>query len=99
VFIVSPSGLCRVEEYPGKNADNLVNRRLAQVYTPGTVLDGHMLVSAEAAACLWGACTEVLEEQLVFVHCARGWAAAPLDGRHYLICHPSTHGSETLLSS
>ena len=34
----------RVEEYPGKNADKLVNRRLAQVYTPGTVLDGPMLV-------------------------------------------------------
>jgi hypothetical protein len=35
----------RVEEYPGKNADKLANRRLAQVYTPGTVLDGPMLVS------------------------------------------------------
>lgn len=42
------STLCRVEEFKGepKFMDKLVARRLAQVYTPGTVLDGPMLVRA-----------------------------------------------------
>lgn len=38
----------RVEECAGRNADKIVNRKLVQVYTPGTVLDGPMLVRAPA---------------------------------------------------
>lgn len=54
----------RVEECAGRNTDKIVNRKLVQVYTPGTVLDGPMLVRdfvlCGPAAALVGAWSEVI---------------------------------------